>query len=79
MECLSGHNDPVIASNGVPVHDVVRFFVGDHPAQQFEGGTQVGGTYKCGACGCKDKLMDDQAHALHCKTRSLTDLQALAI
>ena len=21
--------------------DVIRFFVGDHPAQQFEGGTQV--------------------------------------
>ena len=79
VECLSGLNDPLIASNGVPVHDVIRFFVGDHPAQQFEGGTQVGGIYKCGACGCKDKLMDDQAHSLNCKTRSLTDLHALAI
>ena len=69
----------MIASNGVPVHDGIRFSVGDHPAQQFEAGMQVGSIYNCGVCGCKDKLMDDQAHSLNCKTCSLTDLHALAI
>ena len=67
------------ASNGVPIHDVIMFFIGDQPAQQFEGGTQVGGISKCGTCGCKDKLMDDQAHALNCKTRSLQTCMRLQL
>ena len=68
-------DEPLIASNGVPVIDIIRFFVGDHgsrdhPAKQFERGTQCGGVYKCGSCGCQPSLMDDQAHALQCSTRS---------
>ena len=37
------------------------------------------GRYKCGGCGCKAELMDDQAHALRCKWRSTADLQSIAI
>ena len=79
VDCLEEMDEPLIASNGVPVTDIIRFFVGDHPAKQFERGTQCGGVYKCGSCGCKSSLMDDQTHALQCSTRSLTELQALAI
>ena len=27
----------------------------------------MGGTFKCGGCGCKETLMDDQAHTLSAK------------
>ena len=68
-------NEPVLSTAGIPIQDVLRFFTGDHPAAQFERGTQVGGKYKCGGCGCKATIMDDQAHALRCKTQSLKELK----
>ena len=57
----------------------MRFFIGDHPAQQLERGTQQGGTYKCGGCGVKNIRMDDLAHTLQLPWRSLEDLQKIAI
>lgn len=39
----------------------------------------MGGRYKCGGCGCKAELMDDQADAFRCKWRSTADLQSIAI
>ena len=79
IECLLEMSNTVVAENGVPLKDKMRFFCGDKPAQQFERGTQIGGTYKCGGCGCKDTMMQDLAHALHCKWRSLKDLQTLVL
>lgn len=52
--CLHELSDTIVASNGVAVTDRLHFFTGDKPAAQFERGTQIGGTYKCGGCGCKD-------------------------
>ena len=49
------------------------------PAQQFERGTQIGGIYKCGGCGCRDTMMMDLAHALNHSWRSLNDIQTLAL
>ena len=46
-------------------------FVGDHPAQSFERGSQVGGHYKCGGCNCR---IDEIAHAFTCTWRSLQSL-----
>ena len=51
IECLQELSQPITASNGEQIHDQLRFFCGDKPAQQFERGTQIGGTYKCGGCG----------------------------
>ena len=79
LDCLSDLSKPLTASNGVPVHNELRFFKGDAPAQQFERGTQKGGHYKCGGCGCKSSLMEDLAHALECKWRSLSNLQSLVL
>ena len=78
IDCLRELSIAVESQNGVPVTDKLRFFIGDHPAQQFERGTQLGGMYKCGSCGVKDILMDDFAHTVNAKLRSLSDLQALA-
>ena len=80
IECLKELSKPIIASDGTTeITDCLRFFCGDKPAQQFERGTQIGGTYKCGGCGCKDNLMMDLAHAFHCSWRSLSGIQALVL
>lgn len=64
INCLHTLSETVTTSSGIAITDKLRFFVGDHPAQQFERGTQMGGTYKCGGCGVKDIMMDDLAHTL---------------
>ena len=53
IECLQELSQPITASNGEQIHDQLRFFCGDKPAQQFERGTQIGGTYKCGGVEAK--------------------------
>ena len=79
IECLQELSKPVKASNGVEVRDCLRSFCGDKPAQQFERGTQIGGTYKCGGCGCKDSMMMDLAHTFHRSWRSLGEIQNLVL
>ena len=54
------------------------FFTGDHPASDFEKGTQQGGTYPCGGCGIHVDMIDDQPHALRLPTRSTVELQTIA-
>ncbi len=76
IECLKELSEP-ITHNGIPITDKARFFFGDKPAQQFERGTQIGGAYKCGGCGCVDKLIQDFAHAVQCPHRSVKWLQTL--
>ena len=63
---------------GIEVHDTLRFFTGDHPATDFEKGTQQGGTYPCGGCGINVDMIDDPSHALRLPTRSLQELQTIA-
>ena len=79
LECLRELSKPTIARNGVEIHDQLRFFCGDKPAQQFERGTQIGGIYKCGACGVKDVMMQDLAHTFQHTWKSLADLQAFIL
>jgi hypothetical protein len=56
----------------------LRFFIGDHPAKQFESGTQQGGRCKCGGCGTRDIMFGDLAHTFQQPWRSLHNLQLLA-
>lgn len=79
INCLLDLSTPIEADNGIPIRDTLRFFTGDHPATQFEQGSKQGGTYKCGACGCNEKMFDDQAHSLFHEWRTLEQLQSLAI
>ena len=79
VECLNDLHKVSTTSLGIPINDELRFFKGDTPAQQFERGTQQGGHYKCGGCGCHAQMMEDMAHALECKWRSLTELQELVL
>ena len=77
LDCLPDLSLPTNATNGVPVEDKLVFFIGDHPAQQYERGTQHGGTYKC-ACACKQSMFEDFAHTVHCEWRSLPEIQKIA-
>ena len=79
LDCLPDLEQPIMTTSNIPIHDCLRFFTGDHPAQSFERGTQVGGNYKCGSCGCKSDRIDDLAHAFSLPWRSLADLQKLAL
>jgi hypothetical protein len=79
IECLKELSQIIKTSNGIPIVDKMRVFCGDKPAQQFERGTQIGGIYKCGSCGCADAMMQDLAYAFQCKSRSLEDLQSLVL
>ena len=62
QECLRHIDELVETESGIFIHDVVRFFHGDGPAQQFEGGHKQGGTYSCVGCGAKTVLFDDFAY-----------------
>lgn len=75
--CLQELCTDLTTTEGMNITDKLFFFCGDKPATQFERGTQQGGNYKCGSCGCKTSLMDDLAYSLTCKWRSLSDLQDL--
>ena len=43
IDCFLDLQEPIISEKGIYVHDTMRMFVGDHPAQSFERGCQIGG------------------------------------
>ena len=79
LDCLPDLNHPVLSSSKIEIQDSLQFFIGDHPAQSFERGSQSGGNYKCGSCGCRSNRMDDLAHAFSRTWRSLANLQKLVL
>ena len=48
--CLQRLSEPVLTSNGVQITDIMRFFHGDGPQQEFEAGEQKGGNAGCASC-----------------------------
>ena len=48
--CLQSMNIKITTSNGVEITDVIRFFHGVGPEQQFEAGEQKGGNAGCASC-----------------------------
>jgi len=79
ISCLKDLSIALHSTNGVEVKDELLYFYGDKPAQQMERGTQQGGKYKCGSCGCESHMMDDIAYSFRCKCRSLSDLQSITL
>ena len=67
ISCISDLSTPLYDSRGTEVTDKLVFFYGDKAAQQVERGTQQGGTYKCGSCGCEWTTLHIacDAHAAH--------------
>ena len=79
IDCVNDLSTNITSSNSIIVHDKLKFFVGDYPAQQFEHGTQLGGNFKCGGCSIKSSMMGDLAHTLQLNWRDLQDQQDLVI
>ncbi len=77
-ECLKELDEVLYTSNSIPIVDVARFFTGDHPAQSFERGTQLGGNYKCDGCGVQSHMMGDFVHVAHLPLRSLEIIKKIA-
>ena len=79
LNCIRELSTCVCTSKDISVTDRLVFFYGDKPAAQFERGTQQGGHFPCGTCGCDARRFDDLAHCLSYKWRSVEGLQQLAI
>ena len=77
--CIQDLSTPLNDSKGTEIQDELVLFYGDKAAQQVERGTQQGGIYKCGSCGCEAHMMDDFAYSLRCKVHTLADLQSVAL
>ena len=71
IECISRLSSPLQLNSGIKVYDILRFFHGDGPAQQFESGNSVGGIYCCVGCGVHWDRIDDIAYAYRCQQLNL--------
>lgn len=60
-DCLQSLDIKITTSNGVEITDVVRFFHGDGPQQQFEAGEQKGGNAGCASCSGDARMYKDLA------------------
>ena len=70
---------PISLANGVVVTDIVRFFHGDGPAQQFEAGHFIGGNYCCVGCGAHSSCFDDVVHSCRSEKHNLQSRQNFVI
>ncbi len=62
--CLQSLDIKIVTSNGVEVTDIVRFFHGDGPQQEFEAGEQKGGNAGCASCSGDARKYKDLAVSL---------------
>ena len=63
QECLDYLPYQVETSDGVKVNDVMRFFHGDGPEQQFESGEQRGGNAGCSGCSGDSRRYHDPTYS----------------
>lgn len=63
QECLDYFPYQVETSDGVKVNDVMRFFHGDGPEQQFESGEQRGGNAGCSGCSGDSRRYHDLTYS----------------
>ena len=61
------------------IRDIVRFFHGDRPAQQFEAGHNQGGNYPCTMCKAKAECFDDITYCNRSDIVSLADRQQFVL
>ena len=74
-DCIKELASPISTSTGVSLKDILRFFHGDGPAQQYEAacGNSVGGKYPCVGCGVESTYI--HILAFKCRTRTLKERQ----
>ena len=64
-ECLSMLGEPLSLSSSTQTN-IMQFFHGDGPAQQFEACNSIGGNYCCVGCSVKSDRIDDIAYSFWC-------------
>ncbi|XP_068680568.1 uncharacterized protein [Montipora foliosa] len=72
-ECLDQLSNNLQTSKGVPVEDVMRFFHGDGPEQQFESGEQTSGNNGCSGCSGDSRRYRDLVYCFRNLHMSLAD------
>ena len=78
-ESLKDVDIPLVTATGGQLYDVVRFFRGDGPAQQFEAGNKIGGNYPCVGCEAHTGLFDDLGYTFRAKHLSLGERQSFIL
>lgn len=71
-QSLSEFRESILADNGVPISDIVQYFHGDGPAQQFESGNKIGGNYCCVGCEAHCDRFNDLAHCFRARHLTLS-------
>lgn len=79
QECLDSLPHQIETSDGVKVNDVMRFFHGDGPEQQFESGEQRGGNAGCSACSGDSRRYRDLTYSFRRPQLSLADRQRIVL
>lgn len=64
---------------GTTVQDILRFFHGDGPAQQFEAGHKQGGNYSCTGCGSLTARFDDLTYCHYSPKLSFLERQEFVL
>lgn len=72
-QCLDELQNNLLTSKGCPVTDVMRFFHGDGPEQQFESGERRGGNNSCSGCSGDSRRYCDLTYCLRFPHLSLAD------
>ena len=72
-QCLDELQNNLVTSKGCPVTDVMHFFHGDGPEQQFESGEQRGGNNGCSGCSGDLRRYRDLTYCLRSPHLSLAD------
>ena len=78
-QCLQDLQVILKTAAGTPVVDVLRFFHGDGPAQQYEAGHKIGGKYSCVGCGALTSRFDDFAYCHHAPRQTSAEHQEFVL
>ena len=79
LECLEEISLPLATEEGEEIVDVMRFFHGDNPAQQYECGQQKGGNFYCSVCGVHANRVYELDYSFRCTHISLSERQKLIL
>ena len=75
LDCIKELSIPILTSTGNPITDILRFFYGDGPAQQYEAGNSIGGIYPCVRCAVDTDTIVNLECAFKCQTMTLQERQ----
>ena len=79
LDCIKELSIPILTSTGNPITDILRFFYGDGPAQQYEAGNSIGGIYPCVRCAVDTDTIVNLECAFKCQTMTLQERQRFVL